>query len=538
MIFNLTKGISNCDFESVSDNGTTLFFLGLPIILGCDIGKSSAKQILNNYINKKINYSEIYGFYLICIHNSLDNSYLFFSDNSGMYKYYFNEENISSSVFDYVDQVKHTHTLKLNPTSVVEFLTLGHVSMNRTLINDLISLDFDKVILVKSNCISFIKKEIPSIYSTPDYSFSEFMSKLIRSLDSKNIAVDLTGGVDSRLIFSLANCHGDVQEVGLTGYDGQMDVDIAKKIAKHSKKEIFVFRHESKRIDKDYFLELFEYTDGLVDMIVFHRLKPYYEARSSRGINFQLSGAGGELFKDFWWLQDFPFYNKKKPNYNKLYNTRIQSTSFSSTFFTNEYQVLYNKQKNDTIKYFSDNYVSYSNTRTYDKIYYSYKMANVAGPLIKSANSILHLYSPFLEYDSFRIGFNLNRNVRIFNIFHRRLLSVLDKGIASFKTTEGMTLSLNILSIVSDFFRFFKDKFFRVFRLIVRKLFNRTIMIESPSNPELFIQLKDSIFFKEYIQTLQKAEVISKDIEIEKIPNSYLGRLITVALMYEKINVK
>ena len=63
-------------------------------------------------------------------------------------------------------------------------------------------------------------------------------------------------------------------------------------------------------------------------------------------------------------------------------------------------------------------------------------------------------------------------------------------------------------------------------------------MIESPSNPELFIQLKDSIFFKEYIQTLQKAEVISKDIEIEKIPNSYLGRLITVALMYEKINVK
>ncbi|MDB2613493.1 hypothetical protein N9Y89_02255 [bacterium] len=108
MIFNLTKGISNCDFESVSDNGTTLFFLGLPIVFGYDIGESSAKQILNNYINKKINYSEIYGFYLICIHNSLDNSYLFFSGvktyegkylndlKEGIWKYY-----KSDGSFDY-----------------------------------------------------------------------------------------------------------------------------------------------------------------------------------------------------------------------------------------------------------------------------------------------------------------------------------------------------------------------------------------------------------------------------------------------------
>ena len=71
-------------------------------------------------------------------------------------------------------------------------------------------------------------------------------------------------------------------------------------------------------------VDLTEASDALADVLTFHRLRQNALTRRSRGVQVALSGARGELYKDFWWLHDFPRYRSHRSNLERLFNLRFR----------------------------------------------------------------------------------------------------------------------------------------------------------------------------------------------------------------------
>src|SRR5205085_4578813 len=141
-----------------------------------------------------------------------------------------------------------------------------------------------------------------------------------QSIANEKVSLDLTGGIDSRLLAAAFSYFGMPFELAASGVEGTPDIEIAAEVAKALGKEFFVTSHDPHRTDWN---ELFALSDGLFDLGKSDRPLQLQQDRAARGITLAISGAGGELFKDFWWLQDFPFYARKKPNLERLYAMRF-----------------------------------------------------------------------------------------------------------------------------------------------------------------------------------------------------------------------
>ncbi len=102
-------------------------------------------------------------------------------------------------------------------------------------------------------------------------------------------------------------------ETAVVGISGNRDIEIAKEVASILKHDIYITYHSIDDLGKDLY-ELFAMCEGLCNILKCHTQQIQNRYRLHRGVSLKLSGEGGELYKDFWWLQDFPFYRKKRAN--------------------------------------------------------------------------------------------------------------------------------------------------------------------------------------------------------------------------------
>src|SRR5262249_20620921 len=141
------------------------------------------------------------------------------------------------------------------------------------------------------------------------------------------------------------------------------------------------------------------------------------QERRQRGITLVITGVGGELFKDFWWLQDFPFYSKSRSNLDKLYRLRVAPHEPEHGYLTGVYLQISREYRHTFVKRASTLRAA-SNTKTYDRVYYS-RMGDIAGRLMSNHMPIVHSYAPYLDPDMAAIGYDLRRFQRFFCNFHR-----------------------------------------------------------------------------------------------------------------------
>src|SRR5207245_6966712 len=119
---------------------------------------------------------------------------------------------------------------------------------------------------------------------------------LAESACAERVSVDLTGGIDSRLLAVVLNYFGLRFEVAASGVPGNSDVQIARAVAEALGKDFHLTTHDAAGSDWN---ELFVISDGLFDLGKTGRPIQLQKDRVKRGITLALSGAGGELYKDF-----------------------------------------------------------------------------------------------------------------------------------------------------------------------------------------------------------------------------------------------
>lgn len=503
-----------------------VYFKGI-FIYNNFIDEEAVYSFLDSFSNNSFNFEGTKGNYIIQILDKETGKKFCFTDNSGIYRIYFFKNNISESFLDLVGQIS-TSEVQLNLNSIVEFLHFGHIYFNKTFVKELQILDKNDFLIIDiTDELLIDKKNIPQIEDKPDINFKKSFSDIIRLLKDKNISIDLTGGIDSRLIVSFFNKVIPNFELAISGLPENSDIKIANKIANLIQKPFNPTFHTSIDISKDDLLRIFQNTDGQVDVISYHRNNQLNDDRFNRNIELQISGVGGELFKDFWWLQDFPLYKKKKSNIEKLYNFRIEGTTFPHHILSKELENISLNLKNNTINNLST-FQQSTNTRTYDKIYYEYKMRGNASSYLLSASKYFNVYAPLLELDLVRIGYNLERSSRFFNNFHRMLITSLNKKLAKIKSTEDISSSSLFWYKMADIFGYIKNKSKRITKVLIRKTFKQSVLQESPDNPRVYLDVKKNEFVLEFEQLLKENKIMSEQTSLTSVSKGYFGRFITI----------
>jgi hypothetical protein len=498
-------------------------------------GITSIKKILAEIKKNKINnIHNIKGNYFIFIIDKSTDYKYFFVDNSGIFTAFIHKNVISTSLLELARYLNFDSS-KLNFNAIVEFLHFGFTYFDQTFFETIRRINKNEIIVyTHNNEQTTVDKELEEINQPTALDILDFFQGLYETIKEKKISLDLTGGADTRLIVSLLNYLETDFELAVSGTEGHKDIDIARDISKILKKSFFVSYHNIEDITGDSLRNLFYLTDAQTDILNYHRKYQLILHRKERGFDMQITGVGGELYKDFWWLQDFPFYNKKNAAIEKLYHLRIEPVIYPHHHLGYKTKAISLELKDNTIKQLS-RYKLGTNTQTYDNIYYNYKMHAHSGAFVTTASQLINTYAPLAESDLVRTGFALKRRNRFFNNFHREIISTYCPMIAKIKTTEGVTCSYRKIDKLKDFTSYVSDKQKRLTKQILRKFLKRTYLQATPTDRGIYKKVANLDIFKNQIEILKEHDIIHKDLKIEEIKDDYIGKFLVIGLLLKEL---
>lgn len=511
----------------------TAHWTGLVFFDGIRAGADSVKQLmreLSDGISITNAADRLRGLFFIVVEDKRRNQIFAFTDPSGLLHVFHSDSAVSTS---FLDLAAH-HRLcsrDIDVIQLVEFLHFGYLSFARTFFNLIARMNPGQIACFHndSDKISFIPGPSQDIAGEPRHSLEQLIESFSRSVAAEHVSVDLTGGIDSRLIAVLLSSVGLRFEAAVRGEPDSSEVLTAQSVADQLGVNLHIHPNDASNFETSI-PSLFRISDGLFDLCVAHGPLQVQEDRRRRGITLMISGVGGELFKDFWWLQDFPFYGWKRPDLAKLYVYRIAPKALRHDYIASRYQAI---SRNHLARFLIDaqRFVADRNTSTYDQLYYYVKMRDLVGRFVSNHISVLTPYAPYLEIHAARVGYHLPPTKRFFNRFHRELTTHYNAAVASIPTTEGgISVSSETLRLFCDLSRYTHDKF----RRATHKLANRRIRklrATTPSSTQLGKLVRRNAETHNAFEQLKERGILNPAVTVDNLDDDYVGRVLTLGML-------
>ena len=418
--------------------------------------------------------------------------------------------------------------------SIIEFIITGQIFRNNTFFNNIKNIKSNEILIIDSKGISSKIKKLENIYEK-DMSINDFlqeMKKISFSLKNKKISIDLTGGIDTRLLTLILQKDKLQFETAISGFPGHPDINISKELSKILGLQHYITYHKVNR--KNLFKELkdtFLYYDGLTDIIEQHRLYQFFEDKKSRGIEVSISGVGGELYKDAGWWR-VAAKTIFKTNWKDIlikdlvYSGLIvwgSAPNLPCFLFSNKHKSICLSYNKNLYFHILRKYNYNDRFKMADKIFYEYSIRSPRWARIEEGIR----YNPLLERKIVPYGISMNWKDRLLARNYRRIITKLNKSIARIKTTKANT------SISSEFEYMIRD---------VIKICNRLIFIRIRRKKEILnfderiiTIAKEILKNNHYIDCLKNIGLLDPDLKIADIPNKYIGRIITLGMLVEFI---
>lgn len=525
-------------FPAWEDDEYRVQWEGLVFIDGILSGRPSIKVFVDELRRAGIYCSSLLlkGTFFAVVESRVTGDIYAFVDNSGLYQAFYSADRISTSFLKLVRE-EGCSAEDFDPEAVTEYLHFGNLFFYKTFFNSIKRIQGDDIIYASrtNEKVTVLKKDnsYPTLTANDGMgAFEEVFRKKALSLSNCNLSVDLTGGLDSRLVAVMLDHYGlNFETASSGGTSDYEDISISKDVAKALKHPFFGTLHSISSLEEDI-RNSFYATDGLYDVLYYHRLYQLQKERSMRDVDTIVSGVGGEVFKDFWWQHEFPFYSRKKSNIEKLVDLRIMAFKPMRAVFTQAFAGSCDVMRGRLVEELS-HYTLDTNTRTYDNIFVNVVMRDVAGRVLTSHSNYLQCYAPFLDLDLARIGFGLPRRERFFNMFHRKKLSGLHPEIAKIRTSEnGISASYSMMDIMRDIPKYGSEK---VGRLLIKLGVRKQKKFGSLNHLHFYDIARNMKMMSESIELLKDAGILDKKIGLKQLGNSYLGNFLSLGLLIRYI---
>ena len=509
---------------------------GFVYLDGVSSGKPSlrrfAKEIGGNLAAAAV---KLKGVYFISVRDKLTDRAYAFVDNSALFHAYVSPQFVGTSFLESVAR-EGLRSEDLDPEAVVEFLQFGCIYFGKTFFNSVRRIEADEIVESRPDGgVAFLPKAIADISEVPKRSFEHMLQSLCQSIAAERVSVDLTGGIDSRLIAVAFSYFGLPFDFGLSASAQIDDVRIAQEVARLLNREFFLTRHDPQQTGWD---DLFSITDGLFDLAKSDRPIQMQRERAARGVTLAVSGTGGELFKDFWWLQDFPFYKRKNPNLKRLYDVRFAPGKAKTGNVGPRYRQAAASLRRRMIDKWSPHRAG-TNTETYDRIYYGLKMREFAGRGLTNTSKILPTVAPYVDREAVSIGYHLDRFDRFFNRFHRAAITKYAPEVAKIRTTEGgMTGSIMPIDVSRDLIKYVANRVSRLKTKLDQRRGAALRPQDGPDHPQLGSILSDFAAQRRTIQRLQDHGILNLNASNQSIEAGSIGSLLPLDMLLERLEAR
>lgn len=368
----------------------------------------------------------------------------------------------------------------------------------------------------------------------PEAAFIRFFEQRAGQLnaDRYRISIDLTGGFDSRLVACmLHHCGIPFDAVFSRRAGDEAEEQLVKRVANLLGCRLHVIAPPPVS-SEDELDELFRLSDGMTDLMRMHSMRQLHLWRRAEGYNLVISGISGEVVKDFFWLQDAPFYRKKRPDYERLYRMRMFATPIPADWAASAHKAAAAQTKAELMKLMKTQHGP-TNTHTYDAIYTNIKTRELASVMLHNAGELMQVYAPFLEPEILNLAYTMPRRLRVFNRFHRRLMTRLNPALAALPTTDnGSTASARPLLMAGDLA---KNGWGKGRRLLQKKLQKHPQPVAAFSEAENPVVRQAA---ERSLRMLAAHGFFSQQApsDAAQLPRQLWGRIITIAKVLERLS--
>lgn len=530
------------DLECFESQEHKIYWRGLLYRSGVASGLDSVTKLAADLTNHTLQdlASGLRGSFLLVVHCKRSGDYYVLVDNSGLFHVHYSESAISTSFLD-LAAFHGFGTSDLDPEAVVEFLHYGLVSFDRTLFRNIHKLPPEQIAHISSSSgITFLPKSLPSLGSPPIESLEDLLRDFASCVSAERVSVDLTGGMDTRFLVLLLHYLGLDFEVAVRGNDTDVDVQIATEVAAVLGKRLHICHSRIDGLESDL-LDTLDICDGLFDVVKSYGALQLQRERVQRGITLMLSAAGGELYRDHFWLQDFPFYSQKKAHLERFCNFRLLPTDPDHLYLEGSYREVSCGYRRRFLHDLSEYEVA-GNTQTYDRIIYRVRYREMIGRFVTNHTHVLRCYPPLMERDAVIYGYQLSRFSRFFDYYFRKTATKCLPQAARIRTTRGyVTLSSELPALAGDAYKYCNDKLIRVKRRLEQKYFDgrhRSCgnLDEPLERSEQFSTLRRSKIMKLAVARLVDCSILNPAIRVEDMKENYLGTVLTLAMVMDRLD--
>lgn len=304
---------------TVSLGALSCVYAGFLVYGEYSAGDESARALLADFARGAPDFNALLGSFRVHIHNGETGERVFFGDNSGACRYYYDARGNFAESF--LDALALQGDKKPDYPAIAQFLRFGCIYSERTQCEGVLRTDPDDYYIAKDGRVYARSKGLTPLYEAAPY---EDMHSLMERLTGaakglKNIAV-ITGGTDSRAVLAHLMALNVPLELAVSEQEGAgADVEIAKEIAAALKLPLHIAPRSARPLP-----ERIAACDGVSPLSPRDDLLQKSLMLAELGFELEFGGVAGELYKNSFINQDFPFYGGQ-PDYNKFYRYKVDT---------------------------------------------------------------------------------------------------------------------------------------------------------------------------------------------------------------------
>ena len=364
------------------------------------------------------------------------------------------------------------------------------------------------------------------------------MRALATALAGEAVEAGLTGGLDSRLLVLLAGEAGLPLSTALAGPADGPEARIAAEVARRLGLPFRVVPQDVSRLPGELD-EILARTRGLASPLAFHPDWCLLRDRLARGIGVVLHGIGGELLRDFLFVQELPFlWTGGRVDLERLWRLRILRRPIPPEHLP---APLAARARTVLWEHFRKTAAAVGGRGRIERVVriaLACRYRHPVGHLLSAHTAAgLPALAPYLDRRVVEAALRTPPRQLVLQWPIRKLATEIDPAVAAIPTVHGFTASAAPRHLLPDLLRRLRFESQRAFGRLVRWRRGgpivRTSAFHLAAHPDFHRILQESGVVEAAVRTLADAGLLAPRAAPERLPASWHAPLVQVAKLLE-----
>src|SRR5438270_8941234 len=187
--------------QCISSNTYSIYWRGFVYLDGVPAGAPSMVTFADDLSLESIaqQSARLKGVYFAVVHDHRSGDCYAFVDGSGLFHAFYSDRFAGTSFLELV-KAEQLRFADVDPEALVEFFHFGNVYSGKTLFSRIRKVSPEHIVWISPKGHSSLLPRAVRDLAAPVVSFEESIKSFAAAADGQRISLDLTGGVDSRLL--------------------------------------------------------------------------------------------------------------------------------------------------------------------------------------------------------------------------------------------------------------------------------------------------------------------------------------------------